>query len=263
MDLGLAGLKALITGASRGLGFATADLLTSEGAMIAINSRNPERIALAAHELQLKHGKDVYALPGDVSEPAFPMVLIDQAVNVMGGIDILITNAGGPPPGKFDDLTDDQWQTAINVSFFAHLRLIRAALPYLRKSPHPAVLSVASYAAKQPLPGLILSNATRAATLGLIKTLSLELAGDNIRFNAILPGWTMTERVKDLMQARANSNRSTLEDEYRLQHAEIPLGRMASPEEFARVAVFLVSPAASYITGVMLQVDGGATRNLL
>jgi len=188
--------------------------------------------------------------------------LIKSAVESMGGLDILITNAGGPPAGSFEIFDEETWQKAVDTSFMSHVRLIRAALPHLRQSEMPSVLTVTSFTVKQPLQNLVLSNSVRLATIGLTKSLVTELGKDKIRFNSILPGWTLTERVENLMKFRAENNKTTVEEEVAKQNAEIPLGRMAQPEEFARVAVFLVSPAASYVNGVMVNVDGGIVKGL-
>jgi 3-oxoacyl-[acyl-carrier protein] reductase len=257
LDLQLKGKKALVTGSSRGLGFATAQLLAEEGAIVTVNSRRQEKADEAAHRISTSTGAQVTGFAGDVSNRAVPARLVEQAVNAMDGLDILITNAGGPPPGAFESFDDDTWLKAIDLSFMDHVRLIRAALPHLRQSSSAAVLTVTSYSVKQPIPSLVLSNSIRAATVGLTKTLALELGGEGIRFNSILPAWTDTERVNDLMQSRAQQKGTTLEDEIQKQSADSPLGRMGTPREFANAAVFLVSPAASYITGVMLTVDGG------
>ncbi len=206
---------------------------------------------------------EVIPLAGDVTVPGTPDQIVRQAAEGLGGLDILITNTGGPPSGKFESFTDDAWQKAVEHSFLSHARLIRAALPYLRQSATPSILAVTSYSVKQPIPGLVLSNSVRAATIGLIKTLAIELGGEGIRFNAILPGWTETENVKHLLQSRAEANNTSFEEEMRKQTSEIPLGRMARPQEFANAAVFLVSPAASYVDGVMLTVDGGLTKSTL
>jgi 3-oxoacyl-[acyl-carrier protein] reductase len=180
----------------------------------------------------------------------------------LGGLDILITNAGGPPAGSFEIFDEETWQKAVDTSFMSHVRMIRAALPHLRNSDAPSVLTFTSYTVKQPMLNLVLSNSIRAATVSLTKSLAMELGKDKIRFNSILPGWTFTERVQHLMEFRAENNKSTVEEEISRQIADIPLGRMAQPEEFARVAVFLVSPAASYVNGVMLNVDGGIVKGL-
>ncbi len=183
-----------MTGASRGLGRATAHGLACEGCRVAINSRNIEQLNHTAHELTEQCHSDVIALPGDIADPATPERLIQQTVQALGGLDILITNAGGPPPGSFDSFDDSAWQKAIELSLMSHVRLIRAALPWLRNSPAASVLAITSYSVKQPIPNLVLSNSVRAATVGLIKTLALELGADGIRFNSILPAWTETER---------------------------------------------------------------------
>lgn len=257
MDLKLSNLRALVTGASRGLGYATALGLAAEGCRVAINSRDPGKIRTAAEKIASDTGSETHALPGDVSDPAIPEKLIQETVAALGGLDLLVTNAGGPPPGKFESFEDSTWQKAVELSFLSHVRLIRAALPYLRQSPSASVLAVTSVSIKQPIANLILSNSVRAATVGLIKSLALELGGEGIRFNSILPSWTETERVAELMAARARMNGSTTEEEFRKQSLDSPLGRMGTPTEFANAAVFLLSPAASYITGVMLPVDGG------
>ena len=257
MDLKLRDKRALVTASSRGLGFATARGLALEGCRVAINSRDHERLANAAMKISAETGVDVFPLVGDVSEGMVPERVVQQAVEALGGLDLLVTNAGGPPPGKFEAIDDPTWQKAIDLSLLSHVRLIRAALPALRQSEAASVLAITSYAVKQPIPNLILSNSVRAATVGLVKSLALELGGEGIRFNSILPAWTETERVYELMRNQAKNNNGTLEEVIALRAKDSPLGRMGTLEEFANAAVFLLSPAASYITGVMLTVDGG------
>lgn len=257
MDLKLEGKCGLVTGASRGLGYATARRLALEGAKVAINSRDNEVLSTSAQSLADESGVQVIAAPGDVTDLQFPEHLINHVVDEFGGLDLLVTNAGGPPPGLFESFDDATWQKAIDLSFLSHVRLIRAALPFLRKSDAASVLTITSITVKQPIPNLVLSNSVRAATIGLTKTLALELGQDGIRFNSILPAWTETERVAQLMEARAKTKGTTTEEEIAAQSKDSPLGRMGQPDEFANAAVFLLSPAASYITGVMLTVDGG------
>lgn len=263
MDLELKGKRALITGSSRGLGFAAARQLALEGAGVAINGRSQGSLASALEQLKTEAGSPVFALAGDVSAPDQAQKLVDDAVNMLGGLDILITNCGGPPAAPFETLDDAAWQQATEMSFLSHVRLIRAALPHLTASDAGSVLAVTSFTVKQPLENLILSNSVRLSTIGLVKSLSIELGPKGIRFNAILPGWTKTERVTELMQARAEARGTDAQTETQIQSAEIPLGRMGKPDEFGKTAAFLVSPAASYITGVMLQVDGGVIRSIL
>lgn len=263
MDLGLKNLRALVTGASRGLGYAVARGLANEGAQIALNSRDAVKLNKAASALAAETGAKVVPVPGDVIDPEAPGRLVAQAAGALGGLDLLVTNAGGPPSGRFEGFDDATWQKAIDLSLMSHVRLIRAALPYLRQSQAASVLTITSYSVKQPIPNLVLSNSVRAATVGLTKSLALELGNEGIRFNSVLPGWTETERVVELMTARAQANGTTVEEEITKQAKESPLGRMGRPKELANAAVFLLSPAAGYITGVMLAVDGGMYKGTL
>ena len=262
MDLGLKDKRAFIAGSSRGLGYATALLLAKEGCKVAINSRDVEQVTTAAEAITNETGTKTFGFAGDVSDASNAEMLIRLTVESLGGLDILVTNAGGPPAGSFEIFDEETWQQAVDTSFISHVCLIRAALPHLRKSDSPSVLTITSYTVKQPAPNLVLSNSIRAATVALTKSLALELGKDGIRFNSILPGWTFTERIKYLLEFRAENSKTTLDEEIAKQVGEIPLGRMAQPEEFARVAVFLVSPAASYVNGVMLNVDGGIVKGL-
>ena len=263
MDLKLKDKRALVSGSSRGLGYAAALALAKEGCQVAINGRDEAKIKSVADRLSKETGIRVIGLAGDVGLLDIPEKLIQQTVDAFGGLDILITNAGGPPSGSIDSLNEAAWQKGIDLCLMAHVRLIKAALPYLRKSQAASILTITSYSVKQPIANLLLSNSIRSATIGLTKSLALELGKEGIRVNSILPGWTETERVTELMTARATANSSTVEEETKRQAAESPLGRMADPEEFANAAVFIVSPAASYITGVMLNVDGGMYKGSL
>ncbi|MFC2065440.1 SDR family oxidoreductase [Chloroflexota bacterium] len=257
MNLRLAGKTAFIAGASSGLGYAVAKGLLMEGCKVVINSLTEDKLKLATDKLKRESGGSIFSIPGDVTDSKTPDRLIGKSVELLGGLDLLVTNAGGPPPGSFESFDDNAWEKAIDLSFISHVRLIRAALPHLRQSLAASVLTITSYSVKQPIPNLVLSNSIRSATIGLTKTLALEVGKEGIRFNSILPGWTETERVTELMETRAEQKGTTLEEEISLQSRESPLARMATPEEFANAAVFLLSPAASYITGVMLTVDGG------
>lgn len=263
MDLKLKGKTAFVAGASRGLGYAVVRGLLMEGCRVAINGRNNSNLEKAANNLRAETGGMVVPLVGDVADPATPAQLITSATNALGSLDLLVTNAGGPPAGSFESIDDSLWMRAFELSLMSHVRLIRAALPHLKLSKAASVLTITSYSVKQPIPNLVLSNSIRAATVGLTKTLALEVGSSGIRFNSILPGWTETERVNELMTSRANQNNTSVEVEFARQAKESPFGRMATPEEFANAAVFLLSPAASYITGVMLSVDGGMVKGTL
>jgi 3-oxoacyl-[acyl-carrier protein] reductase len=263
MDLGLKDKTAFVAAASRGLGAATARQLAREGARVAINSRDPERLAATAAAIRQETGSEVLALAGDVNSAADVERAIDETARHFGGLDILVTNGGGPPPGRFDDFDDPAWLSATNLMLMSTVRMIRAALPHLRRSAAASVLTITSVSTKQPLPNLILSNSIRLAVIGLAKSLALELGGDGIRFNSILPAFTETERVMELMALRAKQNGTTVDEEIKKQAVASPLGRMGTPEEFGRAAAFLCSPAASYLTGVMLSFDGGMYKGTL
>jgi 3-oxoacyl-[acyl-carrier protein] reductase len=263
MDLGLKDKRALVTGSSRGLGYATALALAKEGCKVAINGRDEAKIKAVAEKMSKGTGSQIIGLAGDVSLPDVPEKLVRQAAEAFGGLDVLITNAGGPPPGSIDSLDEAAWQKGVDLCLMVHVRLIKSALPHLRKSDCASVLTITSMTVKQPIANLLLSNSIRAAAIGLTKSLALELGSEGIRVNSILPGWTETERVTELMTSRANLNQSSVEEETRKQAAQSPFGRLGKPKEFANAAVFLASPAASYITGVMLSVDGGMYKGIL
>ncbi|HSM23689.1 MAG TPA: SDR family oxidoreductase [Anaerolineaceae bacterium] len=262
MDLHLQGQIVFIAGSSQGLGFAIAKQLLEEKAIVILNGRDKEKLRNSHEKLSQNSEHSVFSFPGDVTDKNFSKVLYDFIETNFGKLDILITNAGGPKPGEFESIDDETWYSAFELSFMSHVRLIRALLPLLKGSSHSNVLTITSYSVKQPIPNLILSNSIRAATVGLTKTLALELGKHGIRFNSILPGWTLTERVKSLMQNRAQINDTTIDEETSKQSQESPLGRMAEPEEFANVATFLVSPRSSYLTGSMISVDGGMVKGI-
>jgi 3-oxoacyl-[acyl-carrier protein] reductase len=263
MDLLLKGKNAFLTGSSRGIGFAAAKILAEEGSRVVINGRDEQRLKESAKFLQSETGAEIHYLVGDAASTDGAQVLINKAAEKLGGLDLVVTNTGGPPSGKFEAHTEEVWQNATNLVFLSHVRLIRAALPYLKKSSSASVLTITSYSVKQPIPNLILSNSIRAATVGLTKSLALELGSEGIRFNSILPGWTRTERVQEIFEFRAEQSGLTVEKEIEKITAECPLGRMASPDEIGRAAAFLLSPASSYITGVMLTVDGGMVKGTM
>ncbi|MDO9085916.1 MAG: SDR family oxidoreductase [Anaerolineaceae bacterium] len=262
MDLNLDKKVVFIAGSSRGLGYATAAQLAREKAIVIINGRDKEKLDIAAENLTNLTEVKIYPFYGDVTDSEFPEKLLEFIKNKFAKLDILITNAGGPPPGGFESITDNAWQNAFELSFLSHVRLIRTLLPLLRLSKTANVLTITSYSVKQPIPNLILSNSIRAATIGLTKTLALELGHEGIRFNSVLPGWTKTERVNTLMENRAKLNNSSIEEEIIKQSHESPLRRMAEPAEFADIATFLVSPRASYLTGTMLSIDGGMVKGI-
>jgi 3-oxoacyl-[acyl-carrier protein] reductase len=263
MDLGLKDKCAFVTASSRGLAYATALELAKEGCKVVINSRNEGKVKESAAAIQKASGSLVKGVAGNVGDPSVPDKLVIEAASILGGIDLLVTNAGGPPPGSFESLDEAKWEQAINLSLLSHVRLIRAALPFLRKSKAPSVLTMTSYTVKQPMPNLVLSNSVRLATIGLTKSLALELGADEIRFNSILPATIDTDRVRELQAARAEKNGTTVEQEAVKDAKSSVFGRIGRPDEFAKAAVFLLSPAASYITGLMLTIDGGQYKGMM
>lgn len=260
MDLGLKGKVALVAGASKGLGKAVALGLAREGAHVAILARDQARIELAAKEIREATNAQVIAITADVTRAEDVQRAIAETIQPFGTIHILVTNAGGPPPAAFMALTEEQWQSAVNLTLMSAVRLSRAAIPYMQKQKWGRILHIGSYSVKHPIENLMLSNSIRAAVVGLGKTQALELGKDGILVNSVLPGWTMTERVDQLMNDRASRNSTSAQDESDKIAKEIPLGRMGKPEEFANTVVFLASECASYVNGVALAVDGGATR---
>lgn len=261
MDLGLSGKRVLVAAASKGLGRAIAAEFVREGARVAICSRGAERITTVAKEIGAEVG-----IVADVSTDAGCHAFVDGALRALGGIDVLIVNAGGPKPGKFADLDDAAWQNAFELTLLSAVRLTRLALPELKKTKGSIVFSTSTSVRQPGSPAygtLLLSNGLRAAVHGLLKTLATELASDGIRVNAIQPGRISTERIAELDADTAKREGVAIEKiKERFEKSVIPLGRYGRPDEFAAAAVFLASPKASYITGVSLQVDGGMLTSM-
>lgn len=259
MELGLRGKVALVTAASKGMGKACALGLAAEGARVAMCSRTEADIKAAADAVRAATGAEVLALAADVTRAADVKALVAAATSRFGGVDILIANAGGPPRGGLADMTDEQWIGAFEVSVLSVVRLIREVLPSMRARRWGRILTIQSVSVKQPVDGLLLSNAVRPGTAGLMKTLAPELGRDNITINVLCPGPIMTDRFL----SGARSAGLPVDEYVARAAAAVPLGRIGTPEEFASVAVFLASERASYVTGVALQVDGGVVRGNL
>ncbi len=264
MDLGLEGKVALLPAATRGLGFALAETLVQEGARVFICGRGEGRTEQAITRLRQTGGQGAAAgVVADITDPAAAELLVSRVVERYGRLDILVTNAGGPPGGTFDSTDAQAWERGLQLTLLSAVRLIRAGLPHLRQSDAPSILTVTSISVVEPIAGLMLSNVIRPAVAALTKNLARELGPEGIRANSILPGWTSTDRVEEILQYRAETKATSVEEERALIVKDIPMGRMARPEEFARVAAFLVSPAAGFVNGVMLLVDGGSYRGLM
>jgi 3-oxoacyl-[acyl-carrier protein] reductase len=258
-----AGRTVLVLAASQGLGRGIAEAFAAQGARLAICSRREEAIAEVAVDLHARFGVDVLARAVDVAKPGELEAFVKDAGARFGGLDVLVTNAGGPPAGDFGDVSDAAWLGAIDLVLLSVARAVRAALPFLAGRPGASILSVVSSSAKVPIPHLVLSNALRPAIVGLAKSLSLELAPQGIRVNCLAPGRIDTERVRHLDQVHAQKTGVTAEAWRQQSEASIPWGRYGTTAEFADVALFLASDAARYVTGQTLFVDGGLVKTLL
>lgn len=259
MDLGLKDKVVLVAAASKGLGRAIAEEFGREGAKVAMCSREDAAIAKAASDVKQSTGAETLAIVADLSTAQGCETFVKKAMEKFGRIDVLVVNAGGPPPGRFEDLTEEQWDKAYQLTLQSAVRLTRLALPELKKTKGNIVYST-STSVRQPTQylNLILSNALRAAVHGMLKTLSKDLAKDGVRVNAVQPGRIATDRLIQLDTDTAKRTGKSAEEVRKdWESTAIPLGRYGEPKEYAAAAVFLASARASYITGVSLQVDGG------
>jgi 3-oxoacyl-[acyl-carrier protein] reductase len=262
MDLGLGGKSALVTGASAGLGFACAQALYNEGAEVAICSRDKGRIEKAAKQIGTD-AKRIVPFVADVSKVEEITRLLTEVKEHFKGMDILITNAGGPPLGTHETLDEGDWENGYNLTFMSAVRLIQGVVPDMKRSHFGRIILLTSLAAKQPLDNLLLSNSFRAGLLGYAKTVSKELAPHGITLNSILPGFVNTERLNYFADEITEKTGRSREDVFADWMQAVPMGRLGRPEELGTLAAFLASEQASYLTGAVIAMDGGRGQGIL
>lgn len=263
MDLGLTDKVAVVLASSKGMGRASAELLAREGCRLAICARTRKDIEKAAREIREATGRPVLAEAIDVEDRAAMKRFLDAVLGEYGGVDILVTNCGGPPPGPPLEFTDEDWDAAVTSTLMVAVNWARAVAPVMKKRGWGRILNITSVAVKQPIDGLILSNTMRAGVIGFAKSMSRELASHGITVNNLCPGMILTDRLRALAERRAKDGKTTIDEVFRRMAADIPIGRVGTPEEFAAAVAFLAGEPARYITGATIQVDGGVVRGLL
>jgi 3-oxoacyl-[acyl-carrier protein] reductase len=262
MDLGVRGRTAVIVAGSKGLGKAVAEELAGEGCDIVLCARGESALSATAEGIR-KLGAKAHPIQADVSKPGEPERVIREAIRVFGKVDIVLTNSGGPPAGPFESLTREAWDEATRLVLGSVVAFCQAVVPGMKERRWGRILNVTSIAAKQPVDNLMLSNSIRAAVIGFARTLANEVASFGITVNNLLPGFTRTDRMVELSEVTAKKEGITPDAALSRYTAQVPMGRMAEPREFAALAAFLASERASYITGQSIAVDGGWIRGLL
>jgi 3-oxoacyl-[acyl-carrier protein] reductase len=262
MELGLKGRGAIVAASSEGIGRATAEAFAREGAQVAMCARTEKTLRETADQIRRETGAEVFAEPVDVTDPRAVNRFVETVAKQFGRIDVCIANAGGPPAKNFLSIALDEWRKAIDMSFMSVIHLAQAVLPYMQRHRWGRFVTITSVSVKQPVEGLVLSNAVRAGVVGLVKSLSNEFGKDGITVNNVAPGYTATERLKELAGVRALAAGASPDQIYQQWAADAPLKRVGQPAEVADAIVWLCSERASYITGQTLLVDGGIYHGL-
>ena len=263
MDLGLKDKVVLVAASSKGLGFGIAKQAAREGAILFLGSRNQKNIDAAAEQIRSEvPGARVFPSVLDVANARSVERWVQASLKELGTIDCLVVNGGGPSPGTFDQLDDTKWLAGYENTLMSAVRLIRAVLPEMRRKRSGSVLTVTSSSVKEPIDNLLLSNVFRSGVTSLVKSLSFQEAGKGIRINNLVPGFFDTERLKELDLKNSGEWRISLDNVRKINFDNIPMGRYGSPDEFGKAAVFLLSPAASYVTGETFIIDGGKMRTV-
>jgi 3-oxoacyl-[acyl-carrier protein] reductase len=263
MELGLKGRIAIVAAASQGLGRAVAEEFAREGCQVAICARTAKDLQRAAAEIGKANGREVFHQALDVTDPVAVRGFVEAVEKKYGRIDICVTNAGGPPAKKFLDITIEEWRAAVELTLMSSVYFAREVLPRMQRNRWGRLITITSVSVKQPIDGLLLSNSIRAGVTGLAKTLANEFGSDGITVNNVCPGYTLTDRLDELAEKQARIASVTREDIFKTWSSEIPIGRLARPEEFAALVAFLASERASSINGTSIAVDGGWVKGLL
>lgn len=263
MDLGIANRVALVTGSSQGIGKAIAIGLAKEGARVTICARNEDVLKKTAKEIASSTGSEILPIRVDLTSKEDIKSMVKITVERFGGVDILVNNTGGPPTTLFVETSEKDWRSTVDSLLMSVINCCREVIPFMKEHKWGRIINMTSFAVKQPAERLILSNSIRAAVLGLTKTMSNELAEYGILVNAVCPGWTLTKRVEELAKSTAEKTGRNYEEVIAEWANSIPLKRLAKPEEIANLVVFLASEKASYVTGAVMQVDGGFIKSLL
>jgi 3-oxoacyl-[acyl-carrier protein] reductase len=263
MDLGLQGKVALVAASSQGLGRACAHTLSAEGAKITICARDDRKLRAAADEIANDTGNQVLAIVADLTSARDCRQVVQETVDFFGGLHVLVTNNGGPPTGYFLDFDDNEWYRAVDLTLMSAVRLIRAAIPHMREQQWGRIINITSVSVKEPLDNLILSNSLRAGVVGMARTLANQLAADGITVNNVLPGYMLTDPIRELAETQARAQGKSTDEILAGLAGPVPLGRIGRPEELAAVIAFLASEQASFVNGTSILVDGGRYKGLM